>query len=54
MRGTLLEREIHGRPQKLVATVHPSSVLRAQDDADRVAAYAGLVSDLEVAARALS
>ncbi|MFC8096061.1 UdgX family uracil-DNA binding protein [Streptomyces sp. NPDC057301] len=54
VRGTLLEREIQGRPEKLVATVHPSSVLRAQDDADREAAYAGLVSDLKVAARALS
>ncbi|MFE5894083.1 hypothetical protein ACFQ6E_34790 [Streptomyces sp. NPDC056462] len=54
VRGTLLKREIHGRPEKLVATVHPSSVLRARDDADREAAYAGLVSDLKVAARALS
>lgn len=53
-RGALLEREVHGRPEKLVATVHPSSVLRAQDDADRKAAYEGLVSDLKVAARALS
>lgn len=53
-RGALLEHEIHGRPEKLVATVHPSSVLRAQDDKDRKAAYEGLVSDLKVAARALS
>jgi uracil-DNA glycosylase len=52
-RGALLEQEIHGRPEKLVATVHPSSVLRAQDE-DREAAYQGLVSDLKVAARALS
>ncbi|MEU7137357.1 UdgX family uracil-DNA binding protein [Streptomyces sp. NPDC046261] len=36
----------------LVATIHPSAVLRA-DDAERAAAYAGLVSDLEVAARLL-
>jgi uracil-DNA glycosylase len=34
-----------------LATVHPSAVLRAND---RDAAYAGLVSDLEVAARALA
>ncbi|ELS55394.1 UdgX family uracil-DNA binding protein [Streptomyces viridochromogenes] len=54
VRGALLEREIHGRQEKLVATVHPSSVLRAQDDKDRKAAYEGLVSDLKVAARALS
>lgn len=52
-RGALLEREIHGRPEKLVATVHPSSVLRARDE-DREAAYQGLVADLRVAARALT
>ena len=34
-----------------VATIHPSAVLRAQD---RDAAYAGLVADLTVAARALA
>ncbi|WP_225835328.1 UdgX family uracil-DNA binding protein [Streptomyces sp. NK08204] len=53
-RGTVLERELHGRPERLVPTVHPSSVLRARDDEDRRAAYAGLVADLKVAARALS
>ncbi|MEU2439982.1 UdgX family uracil-DNA binding protein [Streptomyces rubradiris] len=52
VRGTVLEREIHGRPERLVPTVHPSSVLRARDD-DRRAAYQGLVADLEVAARTL-
>ncbi|MFG3206849.1 UdgX family uracil-DNA binding protein [Streptomyces sp. NPDC048192] len=52
VRGTVLEREIHGRPERLVPTVHPSSVLRAQDE-DRRAAYEGLVADLKVAARAL-
>lgn len=51
MRGTVLEREIHGRPERLVPTVHPSSVLRADD---REHAYQGLVADLEVAAQALS
>jgi uracil-DNA glycosylase len=35
----------------LVPTVHPSAVLRADDRDD---AYAGLVADLQVAARALS
>ncbi|MES5824363.1 UdgX family uracil-DNA binding protein [Streptomyces sp. RG80] len=49
-RGAVLEREIHGREERLVATVHPSSVLRSDD---REAAYQGLVSDLRVAARAL-
>jgi DNA polymerase len=51
VRGTVLEEEIHGRPERLVPTVHPSSVLRADD---REAAYRGLLSDLKVAALALS
>ncbi|WP_030894444.1 MULTISPECIES: UdgX family uracil-DNA binding protein [unclassified Streptomyces] len=50
VRGTVLEEEIHGRAERLVPTVHPSSVLRADD---REAAYRGLLSDLEVAARVL-
>jgi DNA polymerase len=54
VRGMVLEEEIHGRRERLVPTVHPSSVLRAQDDKDREAAYRGLVSDLKVAAQALS
>ncbi|MBV9023563.1 MAG: UdgX family uracil-DNA binding protein [Streptomycetaceae bacterium] len=37
----------------LVATIHPSAVLRAEG-ADRAEVYAGLVSDLKVAARLLS
>lgn len=49
-RGTLLEEEIHGRRTRLVATIHPSAALRADD---REAVYQGLVSDLKVAARAL-
>ncbi|SFD45239.1 UdgX family uracil-DNA binding protein [Streptomyces aidingensis] len=35
----------------LVATIHPSAVLRAEDERERV--YAGLVADLRVAAGAL-
>jgi DNA polymerase len=50
VRGTVLEEEIHGRPERLVPTVHPSAVLRADD---RETAYRGLVSDLKVAAQAL-
>ncbi|MFG2634445.1 UdgX family uracil-DNA binding protein [Streptomyces sp. NPDC048362] len=50
VRGTLLEREIHGRAERLLPTVHPSSVLRSDD---RESALRGLVADLEVAARAL-
>ena len=48
-RGLLLEWPRPGGPQAM-ATVHPSSVLRADD---RETAYAGLVSDLRVAAAAL-
>ncbi|CAL9457141.1 hypothetical protein SUDANB6_02563 [Streptomyces sp. enrichment culture] len=50
VRGTVLREEVHGRRERLVPTVHPSAVLRAED---REAAYRGLVSDLRVAARAL-
>ncbi|WP_242900584.1 UdgX family uracil-DNA binding protein [Actinomadura terrae] len=39
-----------GPGARLLATVHPSAVLRADD---RDAAYRGLVEDLEIAARAL-
>lgn len=42
-----------GAEFSVVPTVHPSSVLRA-DEADRDAAYAGLVADLRVAARELT
>jgi uracil-DNA glycosylase len=38
--------------QGALATIHPSAVLRAQND-DRTSAYNGLVSDLRVAAAAL-
>ncbi|MBQ1094999.1 uracil-DNA glycosylase [Streptomyces sp. b94] len=51
VRGTVLEEEIHGRPERLVPTVHPSAVLRAED---REGAFRGLVSDLKVAAQELA
>jgi DNA polymerase len=47
-----------GRPiesplaRAVVATVHPSSILRSPDDESRRTAYEGLVRDLQVAARA--
>jgi uracil-DNA glycosylase family protein len=44
-RGQVLDFD--GRP--LVATIHPSAVLRAQEPADRDAQYAGLVADLQIA-----
>ncbi|MGZ0201224.1 UdgX family uracil-DNA binding protein [Streptomyces sp. RM1] len=50
VRGTVLEEEIHGHRERLVPTVHPSSVLRAED---RDTAYPGFLADLKVAARAL-
>lgn len=46
-------RVIDGAP-KLVATIHPSSILRVPDDASRHDAYAGFVADLRVAAEVCS
>jgi DNA polymerase len=37
----------------VIATAHPSAVLRAPDDASRHEAYRSLVSDLEADSRAL-
>ena len=51
-RGQLLPGPA-GSNAQLLATIHPSAVLRAADAA-REEAYAGLVGDLEVAARALA
>ena len=50
-RGVLMEWPAQPGPQAL-ATIHPSAVLRAGDDRDE--AYAGLVSDLRVAAAAVA
>jgi DNA polymerase len=44
-RGQVLDYE--GRP--LVATIHPSAVLRARKPSDRDAQYAGFVADLQIA-----
>jgi uracil-DNA glycosylase len=49
-RGALIERETSLGSRQFLVTIHPSAVLRADD---RDAAYAGLVSDLRVAASAL-
>jgi len=46
-----LDEETTRHARYLVATIHPSAVLRADD---RDAAYAGLVADLKVAADALT
>jgi len=44
---------IRGEMGRVVATIHPSAVLRAPDPAGRRAAYASLVADLKVVAKAL-
>ncbi len=49
-RGQLLSSELAG---KVMATIHPSAVIRARDAEGRQAAYEMLVGDLKVAAKAL-
>ena len=51
-RGQVLELETPVGVRRILATVHPSSVLRAVDD-ERDTAYAGLVADLSTAAAAI-
>ena len=51
-RGQVLEQETPVGVRRVLATVHPSSVLRA-DDAERDAAFTGLVADLRVAGEAV-
>ena len=52
--------KVRGKPfamedgTKLVVTVHPSALLRIEDEAERHAAYRSLVADLKVAAAANS
>jgi uracil-DNA glycosylase family protein len=50
-RGQFVESELAPR---VLATVHPSSVLRAPDDEARADAYRGLVEDLSKVAKELS
>ena len=50
-RGVVREQEVHGRTERVLATIHPSAVLRADD---REAVRQGLVSDLRIAAEALA
>ena len=51
-RGKVLELPTPVGERQVLATVHPSSVLRATGD-DRDLAYGGLVEDLRVAANAI-
>ncbi len=54
---TVTITKLRGKPlaladgTKLVVTVHPSSLLRIEDDGDRHAAYKSFVADLKSAAR---
>jgi uracil-DNA glycosylase family protein len=50
-RGVPVESDL---APNVVATVHPSSILRAPDEAARTEAYAAFVADLRAAARLLS
>ena len=52
-RGELMERETSHGTRRFLATVHPSSVLRAPDD-ERAAAREALVQDLRAAVAALA
>jgi uracil-DNA glycosylase len=52
-RGQVLELETPVGTRRVLATVHPSSILRA-NEAERDAAYAGLVADLRVAGQAVA
>lgn len=53
-RGQVLERETSLGVRQFVVTLHPSAILRTRgSEADRAAAFAGLVADLKVAAAAL-
>ena len=49
-RGELLDA---GLAPRVLATVHPSSILRAPDEEARALAYKGFVADLQVVAKAL-
>jgi len=51
LRGQVIAFANAGNQQGMV-TVHPSSILRAPDEAGRRAAYAGLVRDLKLAVKA--
>ena len=52
-RGQILDSETAVGQRRVLATIHPSAVLRAQPE-ERDAAYAGLVDDLKVAAGAIA
>ncbi|MDQ1443906.1 MAG: uracil-DNA glycosylase [Acidimicrobiaceae bacterium] len=53
-RGVLLDLDGPDRGARVMATVHPSSILRAPDDDARHQQFGGLVADLRVAAEAVA
>jgi DNA polymerase len=53
LRGQVVTFANAGNQQGMV-TIHPSSILRAPDEAGRHAAYAGLVRDLKLAVKAVA
>lgn len=53
-RGRLIDADVDGRPQRLIATAHPSAVLRTPAGAERDEAYAALVTDMRTAVAALT
>src|SRR5204863_8040150 len=53
-RGKVIEAQGPGVPvQRVVATIHPSAILRSPDSEGRRQAYESLVADLKVVARTL-
>lgn len=52
-RGQLIDAEVDGRHRVVLATPHPSAVLRTTDGPEREEAYATLVADLRTAVAAL-
>ncbi len=53
-RGRLADATVGDWHGTVLSTIHPSSVLRAPDEAARDEAYAGLVADLKTARKALA
>jgi DNA polymerase len=52
-RGQVLTSDVAGVTGKVIATIHPSAVLRSPDPEGRRAAYALLVGDLKRVAQAI-
>jgi uracil-DNA glycosylase family protein len=53
-RGTVLELPAPFSPRAVLATIHPSAVLRTQGGPEHEEAFAGLVADLRTAAAAVA